>query len=147
MLFKTIIYTVIFCGFQVLQAQNTTKEKEKYTKEELQSFIKIYKYTLDNPFEPLVSMQKNASKISITEARLTEIMQAQSMGYDPKLTEKENGEMSRLKKFIEEDKMVYDKKLEQYIISQKLPLEKYQEIKKLYHKDSKFQEKVNKLSL
>jgi hypothetical protein len=131
----------------MVQAQNTvTKEKEKYTKEELQTFIKIYKYTLDNPFEPLVSMQKNISKISITEARLTEIMQAQSTGYDPKLTEKETNEMTRMKKFIEEDKKNYDKKLEQYIVTQKITVEKYFEIKKQYHKDSKFQEKVNKLA-
>ena len=147
MLFKNLIYTLIFCSLQMVQAQNTVnKEKEKYTKEELQSFIKIYKYTLDNPFEPLISMQKNASKISISEARLTEIMQAQATGYDPKLTEQENADMIRLKKFIEEDKKVYDKKLEQYILNQKLSLEKYQEIKKQYHKDSKFQEKVNKLA-
>jgi len=145
MLFKTILYTLIFFGLQMAHAQS--KEKDKYTKEELQAFIKIYKYTLDNPFEPLVSMQKNASKVSITEARLTEIMQAQATGYDPKLTEKENAEMLRLKQLIEEDKKNYDKKLEQYIISQKLSVEKYQEIKKQYHKDSKFQEKVNKLAL
>jgi len=145
MLFKSLFYSLVFLSYQSLFAQNTNKEKEKYTKEELQSFIKIYKYTLDNPFEPMISMQRNASKINISEARLTEIMQAQATGYDAKLSEKENQEMTRLQKLIEEDKKVYDKKLEQYITTQKLPLEKYQEIKKCYHKDSKFQEKVNKL--
>jgi light-regulated signal transduction histidine kinase (bacteriophytochrome) len=121
------------------------KEKEEYSKKELQTFLKIYKHTLDAPFDPVISMQKNTSKIKITEERLTQILQAQFAGNTVSLTDEEIIEMDKLKQMMELDKQAYNKALEEYIISQKMAPSKYEEIEKLYHSNTKFQKKVTKL--
>jgi hypothetical protein len=119
--------------------------KEKYSKKELQSFVKIYKHTLDAPFDIIKSMQKNAPKIAINEARFSEILQAQFAGNTPKLTEIENKEMAKLQHLMELDKQDYDAKLQQYILAQGMPYSKYKEIEKQYHQNPKFQKKINKM--
>jgi hypothetical protein len=129
------------------QIKMKEKEKEKFTKIELQTFLKVYKYTLDNPFNPLISMQKNSSKIKISEERLTEIMQAQFAGNEISLSEEENYEMSKLKKILEKDKETYDMQLERYIKNQNMKPAKYKEIENLYHNNTKFQDKINALNM
>ncbi|WP_310556139.1 hypothetical protein [Flavobacterium sp.] len=141
---KTLIFQTIILLFS-LNTISQVKEKEKYSKAELKTFIKIYKHTLDFPFNTIVSMQQNALKIKISEQRLTEILQSQFAGNTIKLTDDESKEMGKLQKLMETDKEVYDKELEKYIISQKILPSKYKEIEKVYHKNNKFQKKVNKL--
>jgi hypothetical protein len=144
---KLIIGLIVWFSFGItFGSLAQSKEKQKYSKEELEAFSKIYKHTLDFPFDQITSMQKNASKIKISEERLSEILQAQFAGNSPQLTKEEILEMEQLKKLMETDKQNYDKEIEQYIATQKITVSKYLEIKKLYNKDNKFQEKVNKMS-
>jgi hypothetical protein len=123
-----------------------TNEKEKYTKKEQFAFLKIYKHTLDNPFDITTSMQKNVPKIKIEEARFSEILQAQFAGNEPTLTAAENKEMAVLQNLMELDKKEYDSLLKKYAISQGISYEKYLAIEKLYHENKKFQKKIDKLS-
>jgi hypothetical protein len=141
---KQFIYIMILLiSSSSLMAQS--KEKEKYTPTALKTFLKIYKHTLDVPFDPIISMKNNAPKIKISHERLSEILGSELEGSTPELSDQETKEMNKLKKMIEADKLIYDKKLDLYITSQKMTLAQYEEIKKQYHKDNKFQNKVNKL--
>jgi hypothetical protein len=123
-----------------------TTQKEKYTKKEQYAFLKIYKHTLDYPFDIATSMQKHAPEIKIEELRFAEILQAQFAGNEPKLTPAENKEMAALKTLIAADKEDYDIELKKYAIAQGIAYEKYIAIEKLYHDNKKFQKKIDKLS-
>ncbi len=122
----------------------TTPKKQIYSKRELISFLKIYKHTLDNPFDPLVSLNNNYKKSKLTEERLTEIFQAEFAGNPVTLSESEKVELQKLKEMVEIDKKNYDNKLDNYISENNLTKKKYYEIKKKYHEDSSFQKKVLK---
>jgi hypothetical protein len=140
-----LISFLFFFSFDIV-AQVKTKEKEKYTQKEQKLFVKIYKHTLDFPFDIIASMQKNAPKINIKEERFSEILQAQFAGNEPNLSEPEIKEMTKLKALMESEKEEYDEEFKKYVTTQGLPFNKYQEMEKRYHDDTKFQSKVNKLS-
>lgn len=128
-------------------AQDVKKKKEeKFTKSEMLSFLKVYKYKLDHPFEPLESAQKNTSKIKISQERLNEIFQSQFGNNDAKVTKEEQKELDVLKTLVESDKKIFDDNLEMVVIENKLTVEKYKQIKFEYNNNDKFQKKVNKLS-
>lgn len=142
-----VLFAIVFITTFTLSAQIKVREKVKdnFTKIELQTFLKVYKYTLDHPFDPLVSMKKNSSRIRLSEQRLTEIMQSQFAGNELKLSEGENYEMSKLQKLVEKDKELYDKQIERYIKNQNMKPARYKEIEALYQENTKFQSKVNAL--
>lgn len=137
------VWMLLLGGMTVAFAQKT--EKDKFTDKEIATFIKVYQYELNNPFEPLVVMQKNIQKTRITESRLTEIMQAQALGYNAKITDSEKSEMEKLQKILEQEKLLHDKKLEQFILKQEITVNKYKEIKNFYTKNKSFQERVNQM--
>lgn len=139
-----LLFLILLFSFPVII---TAQVKEKYTKTELTTFLKIYKHTLDHPFDITSSMQKNAKSIKIPEERLGEILQAQFAGNSLKLTEAENKEMTTLKKLMEVDQESYNKALEKYILDNKMTNNKYKEIVAEYYSSQKFQKKVNKLNI
>ena len=140
------LFTILIIFITSYSLFSQTIEKEKYTKKEQFAFLKIYKHTLDNPFDITTSMQKNVPKIKIEEARFSEILQAQFAGNEPTLTAAENKEMATLKALMELDKKEYDRELKKYAIAQGISYEKYLVIEKLYHENKKFQKKIDKLS-
>ena len=141
---KLKLFYLIF--FFALSSLLTAQVKEKYSKTELITFLKIYKYSLDHPFDLADSMKKNATKIKISEKRLTEILQAQFAGNFVKLTDAENNEMTSLKKLMEIDEEKYKSELKKYIIDNHIAYEKYKEIESLFNSNQKFQKKINKLN-
>lgn len=140
------LFTILIIFISSYSLFSQTIEKEKYTKKEQFAFLKIYKRTLDNPFDITTSMQKNVPKIKIEEARFSEILQAQFAGNEPTLTAAESKEMAVLQSLMELDKKEYDSLLKKYAVSQGISYEKYLVIEKLYHENKKFQKKIDKLS-
>lgn len=141
---KIKLFYMLF--FTILTSNAIAQVKEKYSQKELQTFLKVYKHSIDKPFDIVKSMQNNASKINIPEARFSEILQAQFAGNTPSLTDIETKEMSKLKMMMEEDELVYTENLKKYTIAQGLIYSKYKEIEKQYNSDLKFQRKINKLN-
>jgi outer membrane protein OmpA-like peptidoglycan-associated protein len=140
----TLLLLLFSC---ICLAQEVKKKKEeKFTKTEMLSFLKVYKYKLDHPFEPLESAQNNASKIKINQERLNEIFQSQFGNNDAKVTKEEQKELDVLKILVENDKKIFDENLQSVIIENNLTVEKYKKIKFEYNNNDKFQRKVNKLS-
>ena len=137
-----LFHFILFFTFSTIL---TAQVKEKYSKTELVTFLKIYKHTLDHPFDIALSMQKNATKIKLSEERLSEILQAQFAGNSIKLTDAENNEMSSLKKLMEIDEEKYNNELKKYIVDNKITYEKYKKIETLFNSNQKFQKKINKL--
>ncbi len=142
---KVASFLVLISLFSFSQEIRNKKE-EKFSKMEMRSFLKIYKYKLDHPFEPLESAQKNASKIKIKQERLDEIFQSQFGNNNANVTKEEQKELDILKILIENDKKIFDENLESVIVENNLTLEKYKKIKFEYNNNDKFQRKVNKLS-
>ena len=138
-----LFHLIFFFTFSIFLSAQV---KEKYSKTELITFLKIYKHSLDHPFDIAVSMKMNASKIKISEERLGEILQAQFAGKSIKLTDAENKEMLSLKKLMEVDEEKHKSDFKKYIVDNKIAYEKYVEMETLFHSSQKFQNKINKLN-
>jgi hypothetical protein len=140
---RTFLYLILLLQF-VSFAQKV-KSKEKFTKTEIISFLKVYQYKIDHPFEPLQSAQDNASKIKISQERLTEIFQNQFASIDAKITKNEQEQLDVLKTLVENDKKVFDENLKVVILQNSLTEEKYNQIKSEYNNNESFQRRANKL--
>ncbi len=137
-------FTLIFLLF--ISFNTWSQKKEKFSSLELKTFLKIYKHTLDLPFDAATALQKSAKLSAIPEKRLSEILKAKFAGNKVELSDEEIGEMNTIKKNMQTDKDLYDNELDKYILKQKMTPKKYHEIENLYHANNKFQEKINKLS-
>ena len=91
-------------------------------------------------------MKKHAASLKISEERLTEIFTARSKGIVIKLTPKEVEKLATLTTLMQEDKNQYDRRIDKYIVAQGMEVAQYRAMEKLYHRNTKFQSSVNKLS-
>lgn len=128
-----------------LYSQEKRTTEVKYSTEEIETFLKIYKHKLDHPFEIAISMENASKKSAISEERMSEILQAQFAGNEIKLSEKEKNELEKIKALMEIDKAIYDKSLNEYISENKMNPLRYQEIETTFHNNVAFQNKLTSL--
>lgn len=136
---KKILLTITLCFSTLfLLAQN-------FKDEELIKFYHLYQYELSNPLDLPILMPRCVAKSKISEQRMTEIMQAQATGYDPKLSESEKQEMQKIQKCLQIEKDKYDAEFVKKIKEKGLTPKRYEEIKKKFHADTALQQKTYRL--
>ncbi|MCS6795496.1 MAG: hypothetical protein NZ516_06025 [Raineya sp.] len=135
---KFFITACLFlCSFQIF-AQN-------FKDEELIKFYHLYQYELSNPFDLPALMPRCVAKSKISEQRMTEIMQAQFQGYNPKLSESEKQEMEKIQKCLQAEKEKYETEFAKKIKEKGLTQKRYEEIKQKFVQDRNLQQKTYQL--
>ncbi len=76
---------------------------------------------------------------------MTEIMQAQAIGYDPKLSEDEKLEMDKIQKCLQKEKDKYDADFLERTKKAGLTPKRYETIKQAFNRDRALQEKTYQL--
>ena len=140
------IYFIIILFFALGCKSQQNAKIPNYKKEDLKSFIKAYSYILDNPFNPLLSAEKNSPKINISYDRLSEIFQNQFADNSDSISPTEKMELDKLKDLVTIDKEQYDSMVRAKMTSIKLSDSLFDRIKQDYNSSAKFQRKVNKLN-
>ncbi len=133
-----ITIAIFFCSVQFILAQN-------FKDEELIKFYYLYQDELSNPFDLPTFLPRCAAQSKISEQRMTEIMQAQATGYDPKLSENEKQEMQKIQKCLQIEKDKYDAEFVRKLKEKGLSPKRYEEIKKKFHSDTALQQKTYRL--
>jgi hypothetical protein len=118
---------------------------QNFKDEELIKFYHLYQYELSNPFDLPTLMPRCVAKSKISEQRMTEIMQAQAMGKNPKLTESEKQEMEKIQKCLQIEKDKYDAEFVKKIKEKGLTQKRYEEIKSKFVQDKTLQQKTYQL--
>lgn len=118
---------------------------QNFKDEELRKFYHLYQYELSNPFDLPTLMPPCVVKSKITEQRMTEIMQAQAIGYDPKLSEIEKLEMDKIQKCLQKEKDKYDADFFERTKKAGLTPKRYETIKNAFVRDRNLQEKTYQL--
>ncbi len=118
---------------------------QNFKDEELRKFYHLYQYELSNPFDLPNLMPPCVAKSKISEQRMTEIMQAQAIGYDPKLSEVEKLEMDKIQKCLQKEKDKYDAEFLERTKKAGLTPKRYETIKQAFNRDRTLQEKTYQL--
>lgn len=142
---KLACYIILFVFALGCKSQQNAK-MPSYKKEDLKSFIRAYSYILDNPFNPLLSAEKNSPKIDISYDRLSEIFQNQFADNSDSISPAEKIELDKLKDLVARDKEVYDSMIRIKMTNVKISDSLFDRIKQDYNSSAKFQRKVNKLN-
>lgn len=135
---KTLLLFAIFFYSDFCFSQN-------FKDEELIKFYHLYQYELSKPFDLPTLMPPCVAQSKISEQRMTEIMQAQAIGYDPKLSEAEKLEMDKIQKCLQKEKEKYDAEFTKKIKEKGLTAKRYEEIKKKFNSDTALQQKTYRL--
>ncbi|GAB4126319.1 MAG: hypothetical protein OHK0045_18810 [Raineya sp.] len=123
----------------------TAYSQQNFSDKELLAFYRVYKYTLDKPFEPFSVMQKLLSQVNISEERMTEIIQAETLGKTIQLSEQEKKSMEELKKLMQKEKEKYDLQIDKMMQQEKLSAKRFEAIKIAYHQDASLRQKIDAL--
>lgn len=115
---------------------------QNFKDEELVRFYHLYQYELNHPFDLPAFLPLCVSKSGISRERVAEIMQAQVMGYNPKLTEREKQELEKIQKCLEEQKEKHDAEFVDKIKKAGFTQKRYEEIKRQFVADRSLQEKT-----
>ena len=126
-------------------SQDKEAINNKYSSEEIQIFIKLYEYKLNHPFELAVSMENSLKTTTISEERMTIILQTQFAENELKLSKKEKEELKKMKELMEIDKAKHDTHFNAFIIENKMKLSRYKEIEIFFYNNTHFQNRVSEL--
>lgn len=136
---KKILITIALCFSTLFVLAQNFKD------EELIKFYHLYQYELSNPFDLPTLIPRCVGKSKISEQRMTEIMQAQATGYNPKLSESEKQEMEKIQKCLQIEKDKYDAEFAKKIKEKGLSQKRYEEIKNKFVQDRALQQKTYQL--
>ena len=138
--------TALLLGVMMYATNFFSQEKqvidEAITASEVQTFIKIYEYKLNHPFEIAISMENASKKTTLSEERISEILQAQFAGNTIKLSEKEKTEFEKIQAFMATDKAKYDSYLNAFITENNMKPTRYKEIEDFFYNNKAFQNKI-----
>ena len=137
--FAVVLGVILHSTF--FYAQEKKSNEIQYSSDEVQTFITIYEYKLNHPFEIATSMQNSFKQTTISEERMTEILQAQFAGNEIKLSEKEKSELEKIKALMEVDKAKYDALLNTFILENKMKPNRFKEIEDALNNNIEFQNK------
>lgn len=143
--FKPLVLLLVLVNSTSLFAQEKSTINQKFSSEELQTFMKIYEYKLNHPFDIVAAMQKSVKKTSISEKRISEILQAQFAGNEIKLSDFEKKELETINLLMEKEKVEHEKEINKFIAETKMDTSKYLEIREEFDNDKDFQAVVNNL--
>ncbi|WP_130735870.1 hypothetical protein [Flavobacterium sp. J27] len=136
---------MLFLGILLYASCVFSQEKNHFSQEEIQTFIKIYKHQLDHPFDIATSMEKALEKTTLSKERMTVILQAQFAGNEIVLTDAEKKELETIKAFMEKDNALHKANLNALVNANNMKTSRYHEIENYFHNNTDFQNKVAQL--
>ncbi|MBF02475.1 MAG: hypothetical protein CMP76_04180 [Flavobacterium sp.] len=140
----TLLLIVVLCS-TVLYAQEKSTLTTPISSDEVTTFIKVYEYKLNHPFDIATSLQKAVQQTTLSEERMTTLLTAQFNGNDIQLTTTEKEEFEKIKAIMEKDRMINQVALDSFITKNKMKLSRYEEIENYFHNNDSFQNKVAQL--
>ena len=140
----TLLLIVILCS-SVLYAQEKSTLSSPISSDEIKTFMNIYEYKLNHPFDIANSLQKATQQTTISEERMATLLTAQFNGDDTQLTTSEKKEFEKIKTLMENDKMIHQVALDSFVTKNKMKPSRYEEIENYFHNNATFQNKVTQL--